>query len=146
MGDMKLYRVGELAKLTKTSQRTIDYYTQLGLIHPVKRTDNNYRYYNDETIIRLKRIESMKLEKFSLDEIKASLDRADRVSSEEAVADKLTHLQLQMKQLAKEVKEFAPMVEQLKPNQAKNLFKLLTPPGVACIEALLILLGKEPFM
>lgn len=143
---MMLYRVGELARLTGTSQRTIDYYTQLGLIHPIKRTDNNYRYYNDETITRLKRIESLKQEKYSLEEIKSSLDHMDRVSSEDLVADKLTDLQLHMQQLAKEAKELAPLIQQLKPNQAKHLLKLLTPPGVACLEALLVLLGKEPFL
>jgi MerR family transcriptional regulator, copper efflux regulator len=143
---MTLYRVGELAKLTGTSQRTIDYYTQLGLIHPVKRTDNNYRYYNAETISRLKRIESLKQDKYSLEEIKDSLDRMDRVSSEEAVADRLTDLQLHMTQLTKEVKEIAPLIEQLKPNQAKNLFKLIAPSSAACLEALLILLGKDPFL
>ncbi|MDF2922840.1 MAG: MerR family transcriptional regulator [Paenibacillaceae bacterium] len=146
MGEKKLYRVGELARLAGVSQRTIDYYTTLGLIHPIKRTDNNYRYYNDETMIRLKRIELMKLEKYSLEEIKSSLDRLDRISNEDAVADKLTHLQIHMTQLAKEVTELSPMIEQLKPSQAKSLFKLLTPPGVACIEALLVLLGKEPFL
>lgn len=143
---MTLYRVGELAKLTGCSQRTIDYYTKLGLIHPVKRTDNNYRYYNDETIARLKRIETMKQEKYSLEEIRTSLNRMDRVSGEDAVADKLTDLTLHMTQLTKEVKEIAPLIEQLKPSQARNLFKLLTPPGVACLEALLIFLGKEPFL
>lgn len=143
---MTLYRVGELARLTNTSQRTIDYYTQLGLIHPIKRTDNKYRYYNDETITRLKRIETMKQEKYSLEEIKASLDRMDRVSSEDLVAEKLTDLQLHMSQLTKEAKELVPLIHELKPNQAKNLLKLLTPPGVACLEALLILLGKDTFM
>lgn len=143
---MTLYRVGELAKLTETSPRTIDYYTQLGLIHPIKRTDNHYRYYNDETIARLKRIELLKKEKYSLDEIKSSLDRLDRVSSEEDVADKLTSLQLHMQQLEKEAKELGPLIDQLKPNQAKQLFKVLTPHGAACIEALMILLGKGPLL
>jgi MerR family transcriptional regulator, copper efflux regulator len=143
---MTIYRVGELAKLTEISTRTIDYYTQLGLIHPVKRTVNNYRYYNGETISRLKRIETMKKEKYSLEEIKASLDRLDRVSSEEVVADKLTLLQLHLQQLEKEVKELGPLIDQLKPSQAKQLFKLLTPQSAACIEALLILLGKGPLL
>lgn len=145
MEEWTLYRVGELAKLSGISQRTIDYYTQLGLIHPIKRADNNYRYYNDETIHRLKRIESMKQEKFSLEEIKASLDRVDRITGEASVADKLTDLQLHMQQLLKEVKEIEPMLEQMKPNQAKNLYTLITPVGMACLEALLILFGKDPF-
>lgn len=31
-GDMILYRIGELAKAAHISERTIDYYTKLGLI------------------------------------------------------------------------------------------------------------------
>lgn len=133
-----------MAKVTNISPRTIDYYTQLGLIHPVKRTDNQYRYYDDETISRLKRIESMKKEKYSLEEIRIRLNQLDRVSSEEDVADKLTSLQLHMQQLEKEVKELEPLIRQLKPNQAKNLIKVLAPRGAACIEAILFLLDKGP--
>jgi MerR family transcriptional regulator, copper efflux regulator len=143
---MTLYRVGELAKLTGVSQRTIDYYTQLGLIHPIKRTDNNYRHYNDETIARLKRIETLKKEKYSLEEIKMSLDQLDRVGCEETVADKLTAIQLHLLQLEKEVKELSPLIQQLKPKQAKNLYKLLTPQSAACIEALLDLINKGPMV
>ena len=71
MGNEKLYKIGELAKLADVSPRTIDYYTKLSLIEPEKRSDTNYRLYSDETLTRLKRIESMKNEKYTLEEIKA---------------------------------------------------------------------------
>lgn len=48
----KLYKIGELAKLD--------------LLEPDKRSDKNYRYYSNETIIQLKRIENMKKEKYTL--------------------------------------------------------------------------------
>jgi len=146
LGDSKLYRIGELAKLSNISPRTIDYYTQLGLIGPEKRSTKNYRFYSDETLARLKRIETMKREKYSLEEIKSSLDRLDRVGHEDFVADKLTSIQLHLEQLEKEVKELGPLLDQLKPNQAKQAFKLLTPQSAACIEALLLLLGKGPLL
>jgi len=88
----------------------------------------------------------MKREKYTLDEIKQSLDLLDRVSHEEFVADKLTSIQLHLQQLEKEVKEISPLIDQLKPNQAKQAFKLLTPQSAACIEALLLLLGKGPLL
>lgn len=142
----KLYRIGELSKLSELSQRTIDYYTTLGLIQPEKRSDKNYRLYNDETLLRLKRIESMKKEKYTLEEIRDALRLWNKVSNVEEVTQKFTTLQLHMQQLEREVKELSPIIEQLKPNQAKNVFKNLTPQGAACIEALLLLLGKNPFM
>ncbi|AEI40182.1 putative transcriptional regulator, MerR family protein [Paenibacillus mucilaginosus KNP414] len=144
-GDMKLYKIGELARLSEVSPRTIDYYTKLGLIDPETRSDTNYRLYSDETLARLKRIESMKREKYTLEEIKASLQQLGKVSKDEMVTDKLTSLQLLLKQLEKEAKEVGPMLEKLKPSQLKKLHKMLNQPTAACIEALLLLLGKGPF-
>lgn len=141
---MKLYKIGELAHLSKVSPRTVDYYTKLGLIHPEKRSDTNYRLYSDETLTRLKRIESMKREKYTLEEIKATLQQWNKVSHDEIVTDKLTSLQLLLQQLEKEAKEVGPLLDKLKPSQLKTLHKSLTQPTAACIEALLLLLGKGP--
>lgn len=145
-GDIKLYKIGEVAKLANLSHRTIDYYTKMGLICPEKRSTSNYRYYSDETLLRLKRIELMKREKYTLEEIKSSLDLLNKISKDEAVTDKFTSLQLHMQQLEKEVKELGPLIDQMKPNQAKKLYKLLTPQSAACIEALLLFLGKGPLL
>jgi DNA-binding transcriptional MerR regulator len=140
-----LYKIGELARLADVSPRTIDYYTKLGLLEPEKRSDTNYRLYSNETLIRLKRIESMKKEKYTLEEIKVSLEQWSRVSKDDIVTHKLTSLQLHLEQLVKEAKELEPIIEKLKPNQLKKLTKLLTQPTAACIEALLFLVGKGPF-
>lgn len=140
------YKIGELARLSSLSQRTIDYYTNIGLIQPDKRSDKNYRLYSSETLARLKRIEILKKEKYTLEEIKQSLDKWNRVKVDEHVTEKMASLQIHLHQLEKEVKELKPILENLKPTQAKNAFKLLTPQTAACIEALLLLLGKGPLM
>jgi MerR family copper efflux transcriptional regulator len=145
MENSALYKIGELARLADVSPRTIDYYTKMGLLEPEKRSDTNYRLYSDETLTRLKRIESMKKEKYTLEEIKESLQQWSRVSHDDVVADKFTTLQLHLEQLVKEAKELEPIIEKLKPNQLKKLTNILTQPTVACIEALLYLLGKGPF-
>ena len=142
----KLYKIGQLARLSKVSPRTIDYYTKLGLIQPEKRSESNYRYYSDETLKRLERIEMLKREKYSLDEIRENLRQWDKVSHIEHVADKLTAIQLHLQQLEKEVKEISPIIEQLKPTQAKSVCKMITPRTAALIEALLILVGKNPML
>jgi MerR family copper efflux transcriptional regulator len=145
MGHEKLYKIGELAKLADVSSRTIDYYTKLNLIEPEKRSDTNYRLYSDETLNRLKRIESMKNEKYTLEEIKANIQQWSKVSTDDTVSEKLTSLQLHLEQLMKEAKELGPIIQQLKPNQMKKLYRILTQPTAACIEALIVLLGKNPF-
>ncbi|MCF2943232.1 MerR family transcriptional regulator [Paenibacillus tarimensis] len=145
MGDTKLYRIGELAKKAELSPRTIDFYTKLGLITPTKRSDNNYRLYGDETLERLARIEQMKKEKYTLDEIKAVLDQWGKVS-EEQVNRKLTDLEIRLTQLQREVQELEPVIDRLKPQQARNVYKRLMPQTAACIEALMLLIGKGPLM
>jgi DNA-binding transcriptional MerR regulator len=144
MSTWKLYRIGELSKLSEVSPRTIDYYTKIGLIEPEKRSDTNYRLYSDETLGRLKRIEQMKREKYTLEEIKMSIMQWNKMSRDEIVVDKLTSLQIHLQQLEKEAKEIGPLLGQLKPSQAKHINKILTPQTAACIEALLLLLGKSP--
>jgi MerR family transcriptional regulator, copper efflux regulator len=141
-----MYRIGQLAKLSNLSARTIDYYTKLGLIEPEQRTDSNYRLYSVETLARLKRIEAMKKEKFTLEEIKESFDQWGKVSRDEHVTEKLTLLQLRMQQLEKEVKELEPIIGGLRPTQSKALFRNLTAQSAACIEALLIFLNKGPLI
>ncbi|NHN31247.1 MerR family transcriptional regulator [Paenibacillus agricola] len=141
---MKLYRIGELARLSEISPRTIDYYTKMGLVEPEARSDTNYRLYSDETLKRLKRINMMKKDKYTLEEIKASLLLWTKVSHDEIVTDKLSSIQLHLQQLQKEVQEISPIIDRMKPSQMKKLNKVLTPHTVACLEALLLLLGKSP--
>lgn len=59
-GDMILYRIGELAKAAHISERTIDYYTKLGLISPESRSTKNYRLYSHETLVRFRTYYSIK--------------------------------------------------------------------------------------
>ncbi len=130
--------------MSQVSPRTIDYYTKLGLLEPEARSDKNYRLYSDETLSRLKRIETMKREKYTLEEIKESLMQWSKVSRDDLVTHKLTSLQLLLQQLEKEAKEVESLAERLKPTQLKNLHQKLTPSAAACIEALLLLMGKGP--
>lgn len=142
----KLYRIGELARISGISPRTIDYYTGLGLLSPVKRSDGNYRLYNDETLERIRRIEQLKAQKFTLEEIREKFAAINRVTPDEQMTRKLADLQEHLTLLEREVKELEPALEQLKPQQAKRLFRALTPQTAACIEALLLLLNKSNLM
>lgn len=141
-----LYRIGELARLAGISERTIDYYTKLGLITPESRTQKNYRLYSNETSERLVRIIQLKKEKYTLEEIKARLDKWNMIIEEKQVSDKLTYLELHMSQLEKELRELSPLIEQMKPVQARRTLTQLLPQGAACIEALKILLDHGPLL
>lgn len=139
--DGSLFRIGELAKAAKISERTIDYYTKLGLISPEKRTKKNYRLYSNETLRTLERINQLKQEKYTLEEIKERLDRWKSVSNDSEMTEKLTKLEIQMKQLERDVKELNPLLSELKPNQAREALANILPKGAACIESIQILLS-----
>jgi MerR family copper efflux transcriptional regulator len=71
-----LLRIGELAAAANVSPRTVDYYTQLGLLHPAERTDGGFRLYHPaaaETITAIKRLESHGI---NLDDITAAMNGA----------------------------------------------------------------------
>ncbi|TJY41380.1 MerR family transcriptional regulator [Cohnella pontilimi] len=142
----RLYRIGELARLAGVSPRTVDYYTGLGLLAPAKRSSGNYRLYDDETLARIRRIEHMKAQKFSLEEIREQFSILERVSPDEEITRKLADLQTHLSQLERDVKELEPVLDSLKPQQAKRLFRAITPQTAACVEALLLLLGKSSLM
>ena len=65
---MKHYRIGELARLSGLTLRTIRYYGELGLLSE-GRTHGNQRYYSDQDLVYLKRIGELKSLGFSLEEI-----------------------------------------------------------------------------
>lgn len=142
----RLYRIGELSNLAGISPRTIDYYTGLGLLAPAKRSTGNYRLYDDDTLTRIRRIEQLKAQKFSLEEIREQFTSLNRAVTDEAVTRKLSDLQEHLAMLEREVKELEPVLDQLKPQQAKRVFRAITPQTAACVEALLLLLGKSNFM
>lgn len=134
-----------MAKIAGVSERTIDYYTKLGLIQPEARTHKNYRLYSSETLERLERINQWKQEKYTLEEIHSRLEQLNDIN-EKQVTEKLTSLELHLQQLEREVKELEPFISQMKPGQANKVYTHLMPSGLACIEALRILLsGGSPF-
>jgi len=65
---MKRYRIGEIARLSGLTLRTIRYYGELGLLSE-SRTGGGQRYYTDQDLVYLKRIIELKSLGFTLDEI-----------------------------------------------------------------------------
>lgn len=71
------YTVKQLAKLAGVTARTLHYYDQIGLLRPAALGENGYRYYGAEAVLRLQQILFFRELDFSLDQIKAILDRPD---------------------------------------------------------------------
>ena len=71
------WKVGELAKQTGLSVRTLHYYDEVGLLSPSQRTAAGHRLYTAGDIVRLQQIKSLQQLGFALEEIWACLNRPD---------------------------------------------------------------------
>lgn len=68
-------KVGELARRTGVSVRTLHHYEELGLLSPTARTPTGHRLYAAKDVARLQQIVSLRSIGLSLGEIRAVLDR-----------------------------------------------------------------------
>jgi len=88
-------QVGDLAKQTGVSVRTLHYYDEIGLLVPSHRTEAGYRLYGEADIMRLQQIVSLRQIGFSLDQIQTCLGQRE-FSPHQVVQLHLSRLQEQM--------------------------------------------------
>jgi MerR family transcriptional regulator, thiopeptide resistance regulator len=69
------WKVGQLAKQTGLSVRTLHYYDEIGLLSPSQRTEAGHRLYTATDVVRLQQIKSLRYLGFDLEEIRDCLDR-----------------------------------------------------------------------
>jgi DNA-binding transcriptional MerR regulator len=69
----QLWKVGELAKLTGLTIRTLRFYDQINLFSPSAHSESGHRLYNETDLSRLQQILSLKELGLSLDEVKSIL-------------------------------------------------------------------------
>lgn len=104
---LTLYKVGEVARLCGVSRRTVDFYTRLGLLCPQTRSGGNYRLYTPECLRRIHRIQELKQQRLTLEEIRRRLEEesaapepsAAVMDAVQAIAGSLERLQQQVAEL-----------------------------------------------
>lgn len=69
------WKVGELAKRTGVSVRTLHHYDDVGLLVPARRTGAGHRVYGTKEIRRLQQIRSLQQLGLTLAEVRSCLDR-----------------------------------------------------------------------
>ncbi|MGG4153597.1 MerR family transcriptional regulator [Peribacillus muralis] len=123
---MNIYRIGQLAELANVSRRTIDYYTQLGMLN-YEKTGSRYRYYTEDALNRLRMINRYKEQNMPLNEIKDRLQvwKATTVDSEQ-VLFKMDKIAMDLKELENELMELKPLLDQLDEQQVKFAVKQLS--------------------
>ncbi|MFZ0076627.1 MerR family transcriptional regulator [Exiguobacterium sp. RIT452] len=86
-----LLKIGQVAEATGLSKRTIDYYTSLGLL-TTERTASGYRLYTEDVIQHIQKIEYLKTQRLSLQEILAFFTERE-VKTGDAIYQEVQQLQ-----------------------------------------------------
>ena len=129
-------KIGELAEMANVTKRTVDYYTNLGLLK-AERSASNYRYYSVGELERLRRIEGYKRDNLSLEDIKELLKKDKEATS--AIEEKGLQLKNKMDGLNEELQEFISLIE--KDGKSELLLKKqISRESMALIQSLLVLL------
>jgi DNA-binding transcriptional MerR regulator len=68
-------KVGELARRTGLTVRTLHHYDEIGLLKPSLHTEAGYRLYTRADVARLQQVVSLRQLGFALDEVRDCLDR-----------------------------------------------------------------------
>lgn len=136
----QLWKVGELAKLTGLTLRTLRFYDQIGLFSPSAYSDSGHRLYNEADLSRLQQILSLKELGLSLEEIQ-SIVTGGHFSPLQIVSLQIARLtetiRVQQKLLAElesvsdlmllkqpvTVEDFTKLLEMMKKSQEKMILK-----------------------
>ncbi|MEV0460035.1 MerR family transcriptional regulator [Catellatospora methionotrophica] len=70
---MALMRIGELAAAAGVSNRTVDFYTSLGLLTPASRTTGGFRLYDPAAVEQIATVQHLESSGMALDDIAAQL-------------------------------------------------------------------------
>ena len=99
------HTVGQVARLTGVTVRTLHHYDEIGLLSPSARTTAGYRRYTEDDLERLRHILVYRELEFPLDRIAAMLDDPD--------ADLVSHMRRQHTLLTKRVGHVQRMIAAL---------------------------------
>jgi len=72
-----MFTVKQLSKLAGVTPRTLHHYDAIGLLKPSRVGDNGYRYYGDESLLRLQQILFYRALGIPLEDIKKIIGRRD---------------------------------------------------------------------
>ncbi|WP_176585846.1 MerR family transcriptional regulator [Priestia megaterium] len=133
--------MGELANLAHVTKRTIDHYTNIGLLK-AERSASNYRYYTEEALKRIHVIEEYKKKGLSLMDIKLLLQEGSSSSFQrDHLLDKTDRVLQQLKELNTNLEHVVPLVEMLNEQDKMLLRSRFSPESVSLMHSLLMLLS-----
>lgn len=110
VSEKQLLKIGDVAKLTGITLRTLRYYEELELIEPENRTKGNFRLYSPQVIQRVQFINSLKKLDFTLEEIREILGPANSIKNDRDVIERTRQvLQVKKEKITAKLIEMADM-------------------------------------
>lgn len=86
------YTTGEMARLSKNTLRTVRFYEEAGILHPIGRTEGGHRVFEKSQLERLLWITDMREAGMSLEQIRELLEMKQKAASGGDAARKATEV------------------------------------------------------
>ena len=109
-----MYTITKLANLCNSSRTTILYYEREGLLLPTLRSDNGYRWYNDDAVNLLNRITSFRSFGISVSDIKSLLKHNCNEYQSQLLTRQFDLLETQIEDLRKQQSAIVALLKQPK--------------------------------
>jgi DNA-binding transcriptional MerR regulator len=123
--DCEIWKVGELARRTGLSVRTLHWYDHLGLLRPSQRTASGHRLYGPADVQRLQQIRSLRHLGFTLEEIHDCL-RPGRFTPTKVLRMHLAELQEQIRRERHLAGRLERLADRLESSGAVSVAELMT--------------------
>ncbi len=120
-----MFTVKQLSKLAGVTPRTLHHYDQIGLLKPTRVGENGYRYYGDESLLRLQQILLYRELDMPLDDIKKIVteSRFDVLGALESHKEALQRQVSRLNRLLVTVDNTIQHLKGEKPMSEKGLFE-----------------------
>lgn len=120
-----MFTVNQLSKLAGVTPRTLHHYDQIGLLKPTRVGENGYRYYGDESLLRLQQILLYRELDLPLDDIKKIMteSRFDVLGALQSHKDALQKQVTRLNRLLVTVDNTIQHLKGEKPMSEKGLFE-----------------------
>ena len=115
-----LLRIGQVAKLSGLSTRTIDYYTSNKLL-PVTRSASNYRLYSEDVLHTLERIKLLKKQRMSIEEIRKVIQSTE----DEDIEPIMNEVQAEIACLQKKLTSLEEKLKDAPQEEKKKVYRTL---------------------
>ncbi|HWO76768.1 MAG TPA: MerR family transcriptional regulator [Bacillus sp. (in: firmicutes)] len=131
-----MYRISELASIANVSKRTVDYYTNMGLL-VAERSKANYRIYHEDAVEDLKFIEHCKSLHIPLEEIKKKLElQKSTTINDYDVEDQISSVSEHMKYLQDEINNLLSILQKMDSKRKEAVSEKLSPESVSLMKSL----------